>query len=208
MLRGGLPDKNVVLMTGEPGSGYDVLAQQMMCQHALHGGKVAYFLSSRSPDMLKEDLATFGWDITPLEEQRTWMFHEIPAADTVQFLTRKLPETVSDGNWVILDSLSYPILTQNYRAAVKIVELLVDSAQKHGGVHFLLLTKTMHDIETEITMQHLVDGVIEFSAQETNVGIDRRIRIKKMRRAIYESRLIPFNITDHGITIETAVRIA
>ena len=208
MLRGGLPDKNVVLMTGEPGSGYDILTQQMMCQHALHGGKVAYFLTSRSPDMLKEDLATFGWNLTPLVEQGAWGLHQIPAANTIQFLTKKIPETVSDGNWVIIDSLSYLILTQDYRAVIKTVELLVDCAQKHGGIHFLLLTKTMHDIETETTMQHLVDGVIEFSAQETNVGIDRRIRVKKMRRAIYESRLIPFNITDHGITIETAVRIA
>jgi len=34
------------------------------------------------------------------------------------------------------------------------------------------------------------------------------MRMKKMRRAVYEPRLIPFNITEHGITIETAVRIA
>jgi KaiC/GvpD/RAD55 family RecA-like ATPase len=65
----------------------------------------------------------------------------------------------------------------------------------------------MHDTETETTMQHLADGVVEFTAQETVGGIDRRMRIKKMRTAVCEPRLIPFNITDHGITIETAVRI-
>ena len=84
---------------------------------------------------------------------------------------------------------------------------------RHSGfsfsvVHLLLLTQKMHDAETETTMAHLVDGVIEFSAQEMAGGIDRRIRMKKMRRAVYEPRLIPFNITERGITIETAVRIA
>jgi KaiC/GvpD/RAD55 family RecA-like ATPase len=208
MLGGGLPDKSVVLMSGEPGSGYDILAQQIVCQHALHGEKVAYFLTSRSPDILKEDLATFDWDISRLVEQGNWVFNQIAVDDAVQVLAEKIPKAVSEGNWVIIDSLSYLILTQSYRAVVKTVELLLDNAQKHGGIHFLLLTKAMHDSETDVTMQHLVDGVIEFSAQETTVGIDRRIRIKKMRRAVCEPRLIPFNITDHGITIETAVRIA
>ena len=39
MLMGGLPDKSVVLMVGDPGSGYDLLAQQILYQHALKGGR-------------------------------------------------------------------------------------------------------------------------------------------------------------------------
>jgi len=208
MLGGGLPDKSVVLMTGEPGSGYDILAQQIMYQHALHNEKVAYFSTSRSPDTLREDLATFGWNPNPLEEQGKWIFHQVSTADAIQVLTEKIPQTISEGCWVLIDSLSYLILTQKYGSVVKTVELLLEGARKHGGIHFLLLTQKMHDSETETTMQHLVDGVMEFSAQESAGGIDRRIRIKKMRRAVYEPRLIPFNITERGITIETAVRIA
>jgi len=208
MLGGGLPDKSVVLMTGEPGSGYDILAQQIMYQRALHNEKATYFSTSRSPDTLREDLATFGWNLAPLEQQGNLTFHQVSVADAVQVLAEKIPQTVSEGRWVLIDSLSYLILTQKYQSVVKTVELLLDSARKHGGIHFLLLTQKMHDTETETTMQHLADGVMEFSAQETAGGIDRRIRIKKMRRAVYEPRLIPFNITEHGITIETTVRIA
>jgi len=208
MLGGGLPDKTVVLMTGEPGSGYDILAQQIMYQHALHNEKVAYFSTSRSPDTLREDVATFGWNTALLEEQGKWVFHQVSVADAIQVLSEKIPQAVSEGRWALIDSLSYLILTQKYGSVIKTVELLLDSARKHGGIHFLLLTQKMHEPETETTMQHLVDGVMEFSAQESAGGIDRRIRIKKMRRAVYEPRLIPFNITERGITIETAVRIA
>jgi len=208
MLGGGLPDKSVVLMIGEPGSGYDILAQQIMYQHALRNEKVAYFSTSRSPDTLREDLATFGWNVAPLEEQGKWIFHQVSVEGAIQVLTEKIPQTVSEGRWLLIDSLSYLILTQKYSSVVRTVELLLDSARKHGGIHFLLLTQKMHDSETETTMQHLADGVMEFSAYESAGGIDRRIRIKKMRRAVYEPRLIPFNITEHGITIETAVRIA
>jgi len=208
MLGGGLPDKSVVLMIGEPGSGYDILAQQILYQHALHNEKVAYISASRAPDTLREDFATFGWDVAPLEAQGNWIFHQVSVSEAIPALTENIPKAVSEGRWVLIDSLSYLILTQKYYSVVKTVELLLDSARSHGGIHMLLLTKRMHDTETETTMQHLVDGVIEFSAQETEGGIDRRLRIKKMRRAVYQSRLIPFNITERGITIETAVRIA
>jgi len=207
MLGGGLPDKSVVIMTGEPGSGYDILAQQIMYQHALHNEKVAYFSTSRSPDTIKEDFSTFGWDVTSHQEKGNWTYYQASVGDAIQVLKENLPKAIAEGHWVLLDSLSYLVLTQKYYSVVQIVELLLESARKHGGIHFILLTQKMHDTETETTMQHLADGVMEFTAHETAGGIDRRIRIKKMRRAVYEPRLIPFNITERGITIETAVRI-
>lgn len=208
MLGGGLPEKSVVLMTGEPGSGYDILAQQILYQHALHNEKASYFTTSRSTDAIKEDLGTFGWNVTPFEEQGNWIFHDASTTKTIQTLPQEIPQAVSNGHWTLIDSLSYLILTQGYLSVIKTLEIVVESARKHGGLHFLLLTQKMHGTETETTMQHLADGVIEFTAQETTGGIDRRIRIKKMRKAVCEPRLIPFNITERGITIETAVRIA
>jgi len=208
MLGGGLPEKSVVVVTGEPGSGYDIFAQQTLYQNALQGGKVAYFSTSRAPEALKEDLETFGWNIAPMQENGNWVFFDAHVPDVTQFLMEKIPKAMAEGRWVLIDSLSYLILTQKFRSIIDTVELLLNSAKKHWGIHFLLLTQKMHDTETETTIQHLVDGVIEFSGQETAGGIDRRMKMKKMRRAVYEPRLIPFNITDRGITIETAVRIA
>jgi len=207
MLGGGLPDKSVVVMTGEPGSGYDILAQQIMYHHAFRNEKVAYFSTSRSLDTVKEDFSTFGWDIVPLQEKGSWIFHQASVTDAMHVLKEDIPKAIAEGRWILLDSLSYLVLTQKYYSVVQTVELLLENARKHGGIHFLLLTQKMHDTETETTMQHLADGVMEFTAHETAGGIDRRIRIKKMRRAVYEPRLIPFNITERGITIETAVRI-
>jgi KaiC/GvpD/RAD55 family RecA-like ATPase len=208
MLGGGLPEKSVIVMMGEPGSGYDILAQQILYQNALQGGKVAYFSTSRDFDALREDFETFSWDVASLSKKDNWLFLNVNGPNVMQVMAESIPRVVAEGRWVLVDSLSYLILTKKYREVIDIVELLLNAARMHGGVHFLLLTQGMHDRETDTTMQHLVDGVMEFSAQEMAGGIDRRIRMKKMRRAVYEPRLIPFNITERGITIETAVRIA
>ncbi len=208
MLGGGLPEKSVIAMMGEPGSGYDILAQQILYQNVLQGGKAAYFSASRGFDALKDDFETFGWDVASLKNNENWQFVQLNRTNVIQSLTEAIPKAVLEGKWVLIDSLSYLILTQKYRDVIGIIEMLLNSARMSNGVHFLLLTQGMHDKETETTMQHLVDGVMEFSAEEMAGGIDRRIRMKKMRHAVYEPKLIPFNITERGISIETAVRIA
>ena len=207
-LGGGLPDKSIILVMGEPGSGYDIFAQQVLHQHALKEGKVAYITTFRSPDALREDLEAFGWKVSTLEKTGRWTFIDVHTTKALQALRRSIPLKIRGGCWTLVDSLSHLILTQKFQSVLEAVELLLNNARKQGGIHFLLLTQGMHDSQTEIAMQHLVDGVMEFTAHEVAGGIDRRIRIKKMRRAVYAPRLIPFNITDHGITIETAIRVA
>lgn len=205
-LGGGLPDKSVILVMGEPGSGYDTFAQQVLHQHALKKGKVAYITTFRSPDTIREDLEAFGWKVSALEKTGRWIFIDVHTPKALQVFRRRVPSKIRVGCWTLVDSLSYLILTQKFQSVLEAVKLLLTNARKQGGIHFLLLTQSMHDPQTEIAMQHLVDGVMEFTARETAGGIDRRIRIKK--RAVYAPRLIPFNITNRGITIETAIRVA
>jgi len=199
ILEGGLPDKSVITFDGEPGSGHVLLAQQIMYYHALKEGKVAYFTTNRSSDALREDFNAFGWEISPLEESGRWVFVED---------LKEIPLRIEQGCWIIVDSLSYLLLTLKLKTVLDIVESLADSAQKHGGVHLLLLTHGMHDTQTETTVKHLTDGTMEFLVREVGGTVDRRIRIKKMSRAVYSQRLIPFHISEHGIVVETAIRIA
>ena len=108
----------------------------------------------------------------------------------------------------MVDSLSYLLLTQKLKSVIDVVESLLESTRKYGGIHLLLMTHGMHDAQTETTMQHLIDGSLEFLVTEVGGTVDRRIRVKKMEKVIYAQRLIPFHISDHGIVVETAVRIA
>jgi KaiC/GvpD/RAD55 family RecA-like ATPase len=199
VLEGGLPDKSVILFAGEPGSGHDLLAKQIMYYHAVKEGKVAYFTTNRSSDALREDFRTFGWEIPPLEKSDRWVF----ANDL-----KEIPSKIERNCWIIVDSLSYLLLTPKLKSVLDLVDSVLENAEKHGGIHLLLLTHGMHDAQTETTIQHLTDGTMEFLAQDVGGTVDRRIRIKKMAKAVYAQRLIPFHISEHGIVVETAVRIA
>jgi KaiC/GvpD/RAD55 family RecA-like ATPase len=199
VLEGGLPNKSVILFIGEPGSGYELLAKQIMYYHAAKDGKVTYFSTNRSPEVLREDFGAFGWEIQPLEESGRWVFEKD---------LKEIPLRIEQNCWTVVDSLSYLFLTQKLKSVLDLVESLLDSAQKYGGIHLILLTHGMQDAQTETTMGHLADGIMEFLAQEVGGTVDRRIRIKKMAKAVYAQRLIPFHISEHGIVVETAIRIA
>ncbi len=194
MLGGGLPDKTVILMMGEPGSGYDVLGQQILYQHAPKGDEVACFTTMRSSNALNEDLGIFSWDVMSLEKTDQWVFVDVHAQDALQILREEIHSRIKKGCWTLVDSLSYLLQTQEVDLVLETVELLLETARKYGGIHFLILVQGMHDSQTEITLQHLVDVVIEFTEQVVAGRIDRRIRMNKMRKTIYTPGLIPFQI--------------
>lgn len=208
ILGGGLPDKTVILVMGEPGSGYDVLGQQILYQHALKGGKIAYFTAIRPSDALKEDFGIFGWDVVSLEKKDQWDFVDVHTSGALQILREEIHSRIEKGCWALVDSLSYLLRAQKVDSVLKMVERFSEITLKYRGIPFLLLVQGMQDNQTEITLQHLVDDVIELTAQELAGGMDGRIRIKKMRKTIYTPRMITFRITERGIAIETAVKLA
>lgn len=206
-LGGGLPDKSVILMMGEPGSGNDVLARQIMYRHALEEGKVAYFTTFRPPEIVADDFRTFGWDVSHLKADH-WTFVDVHKSKALQILQKEVDVRVAKGYWTTIDSLSYILLTQKHSLVLDMMESLLEAARKHGGIHFLLFTQGMHDPQTEMTLQYLADGVIELFAQKTANGTGRLMRIKSMKRTVHSVKPIPFNITKDGIAIETTGRIA
>jgi KaiC/GvpD/RAD55 family RecA-like ATPase len=166
MLGGELPDKTVILMMGEPGSGYDVFGQQLLYQHALKGDKVARFATMRSSNALKEDLGIFDCDVMSLEKTDQWVFVDVHAPDALQILRKEIHSRIKKGCWTLVDSLSYLLQTQEVDLVLKMVELLLETARKYGWIPFLFLLRGIQDSQTEITLQRLVAGVIEFTAQE------------------------------------------
>jgi len=204
---GGLPDKSVILTMGEPGSGHDLLAQQILYLHALKKGKSTYFTTFKPDIVVKNDFADYGWELDGLEKGKRWEIVDARSMKSIQAFRKKLSLKIGEGSWTLIDSFSHLLMKWTPEQAFGIIETLLDGSRTYGGVHLLVLTEGMHTTQTEMAVEEFVDGVIEFVSKEVGGGINRRIKIKKMK-AIHVSRLIPFNLTPQGITVETAVRIA
>jgi KaiC/GvpD/RAD55 family RecA-like ATPase len=201
-LQGGLPPR-VLLLIGLPGSGNEVFARQVAYNRAKHTG-VTYLTISMKPEFVKEDMAAYGWDLTPLEETGAWKF--INLKDTKETADTILNE-IKQHRLVVVDSLSEYLLNHKIPPAAKLLAAMAIENLECKECQFVLLTEGMQDPKAETAMEYFAEGVINFNTTWTSDTTIRNMMIKKMRGAPVPSRRLPYNIGKKGFIIETAIRI-
>jgi KaiC/GvpD/RAD55 family RecA-like ATPase len=201
-LQGGLPSR-VILLSGVPGSGNEVFARQTAYVRAKQNA-VTYFTVNNPSDFVKEDMASYGWDVTPLEETGAWKFINLKKANSI---VNTVVKQIKEGRVIVIDSLSELLLTHEMKEVVNLLTVLAVENREIKEMHLLLLTEGMHNNNVEITMEHFAEGVIIFYTNWTGDSIKRDLLIKKMRGSLSPSRKLPYKIGKKGFIIETATRI-
>ncbi len=202
-LTGGLPPK-ILLLTGLPGSGNEVFARQIAYTRAKQIG-ITYFTVNASSEGVKEDMADYNWDITPLETTGNWKFKTLTKTANLQ---ETIIEEMKQHRTIIIDSLSELLLTR--KKIEEAIDLLTAMSSQNKGseeYHLLLLTEGMQDQKTETAMEHFAEGVLVFNTTWTTDATHRDILIKKMKGTFAHDRRLPYTISKRGFLIETATRI-
>jgi KaiC/GvpD/RAD55 family RecA-like ATPase len=201
-LLGGLPPR-VLLLLGLPGSGNEVFARQIAYTRAKQTS-VTYFTMNRTPEFVKEEMLTYGWDVTSLEKTGAWKF--INLASTSKIVDAVIRE-IKQHRSVIIDSLSEMFITHKIEEAVNLLAAMAAENRATEECHFVLLTEGMQDKQVETTMEHFAEGVIILNTTWAADSTTRNIMIKKMSGTLIPTRRLPYNIGKKGLIIETAIRI-
>ena len=201
-LQGGLPPR-VFLLLGPPGSGSDIFARQVAYSRAKEAG-ITYFTVTRSTDSVKEDMSTYGWQISSLEKAGNWRFANLTQANP---LIDTVIGEMKQHRSIVLDSLSELTIKHKTEEIASLLNTMSVQDRGHEELHLLLMTEGMQDRKTEVTMEHFADGVIIFTTTEGTEVSAKHITIKKIRGASVPTRMLPYSIGEKGFTIETATRI-
>ncbi|MEA2069757.1 MAG: ATPase domain-containing protein [Asgard group archaeon] len=223
---GGIPDGSLILLLGEPGAGHTIFSMQMMFNQAKEGRKVYYVSVDKPTTEVDMEMLTFGWDISTYKSIGSWTYIDAygakfastdEATPVISFdkgllnlLRTKFINHVAKTNqpFTIVDSLSHLLLDYDVEQVRDLIENFTTKVvRKVGGVHLLLMVKGMHDPQTEVLFSHIADGVIDFYMRERSDQLQRTFRVRKMRKAIYDTRLYPVNLEEDGLQIETARRL-
>jgi KaiC/GvpD/RAD55 family RecA-like ATPase len=203
LLQGGLTS-GVYVLIGPIDSGKEVFAQQIAYTRARQN-KITYFTISRTPESIKDDMATYGWDISQYEkEDRLRLKQYITQFDS--YLDTVIKE-IEQQRGVIIDSLSELLITGKTEEAIHLLNTISKCNKEQQELHLVLLTTEMQDQKTETTIQHFADGVIEFATRWDTEILARTMVIKKMKGTIIPTRRLPYSLGRNGFTIETATRI-
>lgn len=224
---GGLPNKSVILLVGEPGCSNTTFAQQILWNHAEMGGKSAYYLVGTTSLSIRQDMMTYGWQLDNAIRTRNWNFVNVFTPEMSELLTNLSPpdqERLSveqnlnslkrdfipktqQGQWSVIDSLTFLLLEYSPKEVFSLVRYLTVAAHINGGIHFLIGYEGVHEAHILNTLRLLADGVIEFSLKESSRGFEGSLLVKKMRKSL-KTKVVPFSVGERGIVVETAVRIA
>ncbi len=229
LIGGGLPDRSLLLVLGEAGSHYTTFVEQVLYNHVLNNGKVAYYTTEFSSLDIQQEMMTFNWNLDPFLKKGSWTFISIRTPE-LQRLAELSPQSLTEGAIVNL-SRSLNALKTDLLAKIKdgrwtavhfsyllhlfdlreIMDLMLywrTVVRTYGGIHFIILPHGVHEDKAVNTIKHLTDGVFEFYMREGMREFEGILIARKMRRALRKPRIMSFLVTEDGILIETAARIA
>ncbi|MHC1629237.1 MAG: KaiC domain-containing protein [Candidatus Nezhaarchaeales archaeon] len=219
LLKGGIPKRNVVLLSGGPGTGKSIFGQQFLYHGLLKRSPGILVALEEHPVQVRINMSQFGWDVRKYEAEGLFAIvdaftagigeaakHEkyvVRAIDDVQSLIDVLRRAIKDigAERVVVDSVTTLYMTKP--AVARSVVMLLKRVLSGLGCTSILVS------QVSVTergfggpgVEHAADGIIRLDLDEINGKLYRSILVYKMRGTAHSMMRHPFDITDKGIVI-------
>jgi len=221
ILNGGIPERNVVLLSGGPGTGKTILSQQFLWNGLQMGEAGVYVALEEHPVQIRQNMAQFGWNVKPFEDKGLFALVDAftagigKAKEYEKYVVRDLGDVTE-----LIDVLSQAIKEMNAKRVVvdSVTSLYIDRPSLARGI-ILKLKRVLAGLGcttffvSQISVgergfggpgvEHGVDGIIRLDLDEINGELKRSLIVWKMRGTSHSMKRHPFEITDKGIVVKS-----
>jgi len=219
ILHGGIPSRNVVLLSGGPGTGKSIFGQQFLYYGLTQGEPGVLVALEEHPVQVRINMSQFGWDPRPYEEKGLFAI--------VDAFTGGIGEAAKRERYVVRDLDDLPGFVDVLRQAVRDLgakRVVIDSvttlyitkpAMARGVV--MRLKRVLAGLGctsilvSQISVgergfggpgvEHAADGIIRLDLDEIEGELKRSMIVWKMRGTSHSMKRHPFDITDKGIVV-------
>lgn len=218
LVGGGLPRGTVVLLSGGPGSGKTLFSLQFLYNGARqHGEPGIYVALVESPEQVRLDASSIGWDLSSLEAEGKFALVDARPSRFVEGREAGIEGVETFSSWI------WGLISKNVES-MKARRLAVDSVNVIAGQfpEELQARQTItglvqglerlpdctsllvfEQIKAERTVEEfLTHGVIILHYVPIKNGMMRAIQILKMRKTEHSENFHPFIIDSKGIRVE------
>ncbi len=221
ILGGGIPERNVVLLSGGPGTGKSIFSQQFIYKGLEMGESGVYVTLEEHPLQVKKNMENFGWNVQEYESSGSFAIvdaftagigsyaekekYVVKDPDDVRELVDVLRRAVSDtgAKRVVIDSVTTLYLTKPVAARNVVFQLKKVLAGLGCTSIFVSQVSVAERGFGGPGVEHGVDGIIRLDLDEVDGELRRSLIVWKMRGTAHSMKRHPFKITDKGIEIES-----
>jgi circadian clock protein KaiC len=223
LLRGGLPNNSITLVSGTPGSGKTILCFNYIFEGLKKGENCIYFTSDERIDNIYKQAIEIGFDFRHWVNEGKLKFVYLDIDN--QLVHKEMDESIKNGNFsrVVLDSLTPVSEIPVWISGVQEINPLEDTTKMDKYSSGSLSSKRLHirrimsilnqknctaivtsevpegsrALSRDSISEFLVDGVI---LMDLDMTMDRRkLTIRKMRGTNHTLKPHDISITEGGI---------
>lgn len=219
ILHGGLPIRNVVLLSGGPGTGKSIFGQQFLYAGLRLNEAGVLVTLEEHPVQIRINMDRFGWEPRKFEQEGKFAIidaftsgigesakrerYVVKDPDDVPSFLDVLKQAITDINAkrVVIDSISTLYMTKPMMARSTIM-LIKKVLAGLGCTGFLVSQVSVTDRGFGGPgVEHAADGIIRLDLDEYDGELKRSIIVWKMRGTSHSMRRHPFDITSKGIIV-------
>jgi len=210
MIRGGVPERHLMVAIGSAGTGKTTFALQYL-NHGLENGERGVFITlEQSHDSIIDTAAEYGWDFEQYEAEDKLAVIDldpVEMANSLDNIRGELATLVEEfgADRFVLDSVSLLEMMYDDQARRRTEVFDFTRSLKRAGVTTLLTSEADEDnpyASRHGIIEYLTDAVfilqyVRAETQETRLAVE----IQKIRNANHSRETKPYEITDQGISV-------
>jgi len=225
LMEGGFPQGRSVLVSGACGTGKTIFCLQFLYSGARKFNEPGIYVTlDERPDLIREDMLRFGWDLHELEEKNLLQIIDgsiakigIPSEEIFSLpvtgfdLDKLLLEIMRvskriNAKRVVIDSI--PALGFNYENENEIRKAILKLSYMltRAGVTSLM-TSEIDEASNRFgkygVEEYVVDGVLVLHYMGVGTQANRTLHIRKMRATAHSEDLHPMVISKEGVSVHS-----
>lgn len=208
IISGGIPEKDIVLLSGECGSGKSIFGMQFLMALRERGIYVSF---EDEVPKIAETAALFGWDIKALEKAdklRIFRYDPFKLEDVIELVESHIKEIHAQK--VVLDSVSAMGMYMKDVSEIRRMILQIENVLRKNNCTTLLISEIVPGkpgISRFGVEEFVTDGVIVMGKYLLNGEFRRGLTVVKMRGTEHSNAIHSYEISKHGISIGAKMKV-
>ncbi|MBU0953516.1 MAG: AAA family ATPase [Nanoarchaeota archaeon] len=206
ILSGGIPENQVVLLTGTSGTGKTILSSQYMYNGAMKNQPGVYLSFEEPASMIRENMKEFGMDFAKLEHAKKFAFMKYEPY-RIEDINEMLESTIREigARRVVIDSVSALGLHIRDQAALRELIFKLSITLRNLNCTTIMVSEIVQGKSPRLSRygveEFVADGVIVLYYERFQSTFNRGIQVWKLRGSSHSMKIHPYVIDKKGITV-------